>query len=236
MTSFVKYIAVCAAALVATAAGAEKNGDSSTPKPDGKDTGTPAKKAKKPKTARSATEDTNAPKKMDVPVVEGHPSKGLRIPYYDSTGKHDMQFNIGVATRLDDNHVAFTDLQIETFNEQGEHEMSINMPTSVMNTDTSVITTEHHVDIRRADFDLTGETMIFNTRTKQGGLGGHVHMTIYNLDDETGENRNGTKPAGAKAAKTGLEPDSFKTPPARSGDSVSATADKADKFVTPAPK
>jgi len=57
-------------------------------------------------------------------------------------------------------------------------------------------TRNHHV------CQKNGETMIFNTRTKQGGLGGHVHMTIYNLDDETGENRDGTKPAGAKAAKT----------------------------------
>jgi hypothetical protein len=235
MTSFVKYIAVFAAAWVAATAWAEKNGDSSTPKPDGKDSAAPVKKPKKPKVAKTP-EDPNAPKKMDVPVVEGHPSRGLTIPYYDSTGKHEMQFRIGVASRLDTNHVEFTDLQIETFNEQGEHEMSIDMPTSVMNTDTSVITTDHHVDIQRADFELTGETMIFNTRTKQGGLGGHVRMLIYNLDDETGENRNGPKPPGTKAPKTGLEPDTFKTAQPRGADGASATVDKADKFVTPAPK
>ncbi len=135
-----------------------------------------------------------------------------------------------------------TDLQIETFNEQGEHEMQIDMPTSVLNTDTSVITTNHHVTIRRADFELTGEAMIFNTRTKQGGLGGNVHMLIYNLEDETsdgakpGEGKGTGRSGGAKGAKNGLEPDSFKTPQPKGADGASAAADKADKFYTPGPK
>jgi len=240
MTLFAKHIAVCVAALVAATAWAEKTGDNSTPKPDAKDAGAPVKKQKKNKNAK-VPEDPNAPKKTEVPVIAGHPSKGLRIPYYDSTGKHEMQFDIGVATRMDENHVQFTDLQIETFNEQGEHEMQIDMPTSVMNTDTSVITTEHHVVIRRSDFELTGNTMIFNTRTKQGGLGGNVHMLIYNLEDETSDPDNppGSKGAGKsgapKAAKTALEPDTFKTPPSRGG-GASGGEDKADKFITPGPK
>jgi len=190
MISFVKFVAVFLAASIATAALAAKNDGDATPKPDAKEAG--GKKSKDGSDAK--TDDDTPPRKMDVPVPKGHDAKGLTIPYFDNTGKLEMKFVIAVASRIDDNHLRFTDLQIETFNEQGEHEMAIDLPTSIFDTDTSVITTDKHVKITRSDFELTGETMIFNTKTKLGGLGGRVRMLIYNLADETGDNRTGDTP------------------------------------------
>jgi hypothetical protein len=93
-----------------------------------------------------------------------------------------MTFVIGVAKRIDADHIDMSDMQVETFDEQGQHEMYIDLPTSVLDLNTSVISTRKHVTIRREDFILTGETMEFNTKTKQGSLGGSVKMLIYNLD------------------------------------------------------
>ncbi|MEI9894017.1 MAG: LPS export ABC transporter periplasmic protein LptC [Chthoniobacter sp.] len=237
MISFVKHIAVLAAALIVTTALGEKAGDNSTPKPEAKDAGAAGKKAKKNKGAK-ASDDPNAPKKtVDVPVIKGHDSIGLRIPYFGSDGKRQMNFTIGVASRLDDNHVNMTDLQVETFNDDGEHEMQIDLPTSVLNTDTSVITTNHPVTIRRSDFILTGESMIFNTKTKQGGLGGNVHMLIYNLvDDKSDPDKPGEPKGTAKPQKTGMEPDSFKTPQSKVANSTPAPRDNTEKFYTPGAK
>lgn len=152
---------------------------------------TPGKKMKKPS---SPDEEVVTKKRVDVPVIRDNPSKGLIIPYFSNDSKRLMNFRIGVATRLDDNHVEMKDLQIETFDESEKHEMDINVPTSILDTDTSVITSHYHVTIRRADFELTGECMIFNSVTKQGALGGFVHMLIYNLDDETGESSHSPQP------------------------------------------
>jgi hypothetical protein len=194
MTSFAKHIAVLGAALIATTALAEKSADDKSSKADAKETAD--KKGKKGKGSKSGN-DPDAPKKIDVPVQPGHPSKGLVIPYYDSAGKHEMQFRIGVASRIDENHIAMTDLGIETFDENGKHEMQIDLPAAVLDTNSSVITSKKHVTVRREDFELTGEAMIFNTRTKQGGLGGNVRMLIYNLDEETSDT---AKPAESKDA------------------------------------
>jgi len=121
----------------------------------------------------------------DIPVSAEHPAKGLKIPYFDNEGKLQMIFVIGVATRLDADHINMADMEVETFDDQQQHEMYIDLPTSVLNLNTSVITTQKHVTIRREDFILTGETMEFNTKTKQGSLGGAVKMLIYNLDNQT---------------------------------------------------
>ncbi len=184
MRSFAKLIAVITVGFVTSIAFADKNADEKSKGDAAKEQSGTKKKKKDKKASKSADPDTPA-KAIDVPVPMGHDSKGLKIPYFSTDGKLQMSFNIGVASRIDDSHIRMADLQIETFNEEGEHEMAIDLPTSVLDLTTSVISTKKHVTIRRADFELTGETMEFNTKTKQGGLGGSVRMLIYNLDDET---------------------------------------------------
>jgi lipopolysaccharide export system protein LptC len=76
-------------------------------------------------------------------------------------------------------------LTIETFDGAGAREMNIDLPASVLDLNTRIITTKEGVVIKHADFWLTGQTMEFNTETKQGRLGGKVHMTIYDLQNET---------------------------------------------------
>jgi hypothetical protein len=188
MISFVKYVAVLLVGFIAAAVlpgNADEDGPAKT---EAKTAG--GKKDKKPKSPKT---DQNAPPKkgIDVPVVKGHDSLGMRIPYFGTDGvKREMNFSIGVASRLDENHIQMKDLQIQTFDDNGQPEMSIDLPTSVLDTDTSVITSQQHVTIRRADFELTGEAMVFNTKTKQGGLGGNVRMLIYNLENETSDPSN----------------------------------------------
>ena len=80
-----------------------------------------------------------------------------------------------------------TETEVETFDENGEHEMTIDLPKSELNVTTSVITTKKHVAIKREDFSITGETLEFNMKTKKGTLGGGVKMLIYNIQEELPE-------------------------------------------------
>jgi len=145
--------------------------------------------AKKPSaTPEPTTGDEAKPKpKLSLPLAKGYPSIDLIIPYNDDTGKKTMNFNIGVATRVDEDHVAMKKLLIETFNDEThEGEMTIDMPVSLLDLNTRVISTHDGVTIKRSDFEIVGKNMEFNTETKQGRLIGPVKMTIYNLSDEAG--------------------------------------------------
>lgn len=193
MSSFVKLGVALALTLLPLGAFSQNASDAKAT-PAAKDSGDKKKdKGKKNKG------DNGAPKPMEIPVPQGHDAKGLKIPYFDGEGKLQMIFTIGVASRIDETHVRMTDLDVETFDDEGQHEMNIDLPTSVLDTETNVLSTKQHVTIKRADFELTGETMEFNTKTKQGGLGGNVRMLIYNLEAETSAD---IAPA-AKPAETG---------------------------------
>ncbi|MES2572993.1 MAG: LPS export ABC transporter periplasmic protein LptC [Verrucomicrobiota bacterium] len=123
--------------------------------------------------------------KMQIPLVPGHDSLGLKIPYTSrETGKLQMMYTIGVANLPDPDHMKMVDAQVETFGEDGKHEMLIDLPDSILDLNTKILTTNRSVTIKHADFELTGQTMEFNTITKQGTLGGGVRMLIYNLENE----------------------------------------------------
>ena len=187
MRSFPKLLAgwPLAAILIGTlAAGAfaQKAADEK-PKPADKKA---AKKADgKPAKGKDAKDaQPKEPGKLDIPVSKDHDAKGLKIPYFDSDGKKQMIFTIGVASRLDDEHIGMTETQVETFDENGGQEMIIDLPKSELNVTTSVISTEQHAAIKRTDFEITGQTMKFNMKTKQGTLGGGVRMLIYNIKEQ----------------------------------------------------
>jgi hypothetical protein len=127
----------------------------------------------------------SSPGKISVPVPPGHDAKGLVIPMRNEQGKLQMRFTMEIGKRTDVNHMDMTTLLIETFDEDGKEEMSINLPQSILDLDTRIITTQSGVLIKRSDFELTGKTMEFNTETKAGRVAGKVRMLIYNLDDET---------------------------------------------------
>jgi len=172
------------AGLLSAGLAAEKSADDKSKKPDSKEAG--EKKSKKDKKKKDKPVDENAPPKaIDVPIPNGRDALGLNIPYRDAEGKMQMRFLIGVATKIDETHIQMAQLQVETFDDQGESEMVMDFPASVLDLTTSVLTAQKQVKIKREDFEITGNTMVFNLKTKQGGLGGKVHMLIYNLDEET---------------------------------------------------
>jgi hypothetical protein len=201
------FAAVIGLALVGGAVAAPKDGKAGEKSAEAgkkKD-----KKDKKGKAPEPEAKEDGKPK-LALPLIEGNDSKGVKIPYYDAKGTLQMVFNIGVASRLDENRVKMSETQVETFNEAGEPEMTINLPISTLDLNTRVITSETKTTIKRDDFTITGDAVRFNTMTKEGTLVGNVHMTIYNLTDEVApepaapandEKATDAKPTGEKRAQ-----------------------------------
>ena len=117
--------------------------------------------------------------RLDLPVPPGQPQKGLRIPIFSPEGKLLMSFQIGIAEVVDADHIKMGDLRLETFKDDGEHEFDLDLPDSVFHAKTRELTSKAHVKIKRHDFEITGNSMTFNTDTKVGTFGDGVKMVIY---------------------------------------------------------
>ena len=159
-------------------------------------TGSMEAKTKKSKSAASPTpsdvsDSKNtakaADKGMDIPIPIDHEAKGVRIPIYTPEGKLQMLFESEIAFRVDAQQLRLTQLKIETYDEEGKPEMAIDMPLSMFNLKSRILSSADPVTIRRTDFEVTGSNMVFDTQTRQGKFTGPARMLIYNVNNAAGK-------------------------------------------------
>ena len=188
MRSFRKYVALvlCLGLSVSAVNAQEKEKKSKGEKS--------AKKADKEKSRKGKSKEKDNDKeddskdgdgRMSLPLQKGHDSFGLKIPYENADGVLQMMFKVGRASRIDENHVQMMELEVETFDDKGVSEMVIDLPVSILDLNTRVLTTDSQVTIRRSDFEITGRSMEFDTKTKHGRLAGNVRMLIYEQPEPT---------------------------------------------------
>jgi hypothetical protein len=129
--------------------------------------------------AKGGDHEKQVPTPLAIPLVQGYDSFGLNLPDHDQEGRLRSLFVIGAISRVDDRNVEIRESFLETYGEDGSPELSIELPKAVLDRFTRVLVAKTPVTLRRAEFELRGASLEFNTVTKEGGLGGPVQMTIY---------------------------------------------------------
>ncbi len=123
-------------------------------------------------------------RKIDIPIPVGHDAKGLRLPMRNDEGKLQFILDVERVRRLDQANLDMHNSIIQTYDDQtGAPSAKIELINSVMNTETNVLTTQDPVVITRDDFRLTGDSAVFNTKTRQGKVMKNVRLIIYNRDE-----------------------------------------------------
>jgi hypothetical protein len=135
------------------------------------------------------------PPKLEIPIPVSHNAKGVDLPFF-TNGKLQMYFVIRKAFRADLGHLDMYHAFMQTYDEKETPDVAIYMTRSLLDLNTRIITSQVPVTLRRSDFEITGQKMVFNTQTHIGRLSGHVHMIIYNLQSATGA----ASPSPSKAA------------------------------------
>ena len=114
----------------------------------------------------------------NIPLVVGHEAKGLVLPDFDLDGLLRGKFEAGTARRIDDDHVGFGMLKITTYTPEKTPDMTIEMNDSVLDLKTRVLTSKQRTSIKRADFNIEGDSVEFDTNARTGRLIGNVKMVI----------------------------------------------------------
>jgi hypothetical protein len=149
--------------------------------------------------AGAATAQSAKPAPLVIPLVQGFDSFGLSVPDHDLEGRLRSLFVIGAISRLDDTNVEIRESFLETYAEDGSPEFSLELPKATLDRFTRVLVAQTPVTLRKADFELKGASLEFNTVTKEGGLGGPVQMTIYNSGAVAAPAKSSSAPSGKAA-------------------------------------
>ncbi len=127
----------------------------------------------------AGTESPTEPERFEMPVPVGMPVNGLKVPQYDQDGKLLMLFEAATATKVNEEVVEMDSLELEALDSEGQ-KIFVELPQAVFNLKTNLLTGDKTATIRREDFEITGDSIEFNTQTRFGILRGNVKMVISN--------------------------------------------------------
>ena len=114
----------------------------------------------------------------NIPLAAGHEAKGLVLPDFDAEGRLRGKFEAGTARRIDQEHIGFQDLKITTYTPEKRTDLQIDMRTSVLDLKTRILRSQERTTVRRADFNIVGDSVEFDTVARTGRLTGNVKMVI----------------------------------------------------------
>jgi len=138
--------------------------------------GTAPAKAKEEKKQNESDQD------IDIPVPDGVPVKGIKVPSYSADGKLLMMLDAELARKLDADRIEFENLKIDAYSDD-DKKIYVELPRSIFNLTTRILTSESSVLIRREDFELVGDGGEFYTRNRFAKVLGNVKMTIFGTEN-----------------------------------------------------
>jgi hypothetical protein len=129
--------------------------------------------------AASYADEAPAPRKgeFDLPLPVGMPVNGIKVPQYDEHGKQVMLLEAATAKKIDETRVEMEHLKLEALDAEGK-KIFVELPQAVFNLETRVLTGNQTATIRREDFEIVGDSIEFNTKTRFGKMLGKVRMVI----------------------------------------------------------
>jgi hypothetical protein len=140
----------------------------------------PKKQKQKLLTTATPTASPGEQSLTNIPLPIGHEAKGLVLPDFDLEGHLRGRFEAESAKRLDEVHIGFHTLKIITYTPESKPGLTIELSESILNLKTRILTSNERTFIKRADFNIAGDSVEFDVNTRIGRMVGHVKMLITN--------------------------------------------------------
>ena len=126
----------------------------------------------------SATGSPGEQSLTNIPLPIGHEAKGLVLPDFDSDGHLRGRFEAARAKRLDEEHVSFQSLKIITYTPESQVDLTIQLSESVLDLKTRILSSSNRTTVWRSDFNLVGDSAVFDADHRTARVIGNVKMVI----------------------------------------------------------
>lgn len=131
-------------------------------------------------------------------IPEGMKNLKVRIPGFEN-GRATSLITADALTRQDKNTLFAEKMTIKIFGADPKEDVRVDTRTATYVLDSKVLSSNERSRVSRSDFQLEGDTMVFDTTTSQGKMVGRVQMIIY---DTTQFSQRPALPADGSSATT----------------------------------
>ncbi len=127
----------------------------------------------------------------------GSESKGAVIPSFDPTGRRTSLITADVVRRVDDERLYAEGLVVQMFNADPKNNVRVDLITAFYHL-SGVLRSMQHSRVTRPDFEVEGDTLVFDTNTNQGRMTGNIRMVIFDSSNLGGGETTAAEPQPAK--------------------------------------
>ena len=121
-------------------------------------------------------------------VPPGAVNKGAVIPSFDTTGRRTSLITADMIRRVDDDRIYAEKLVVQMFNADPKNDVRIDLKTAFYHmSGGGVLRSTERSRVSRADFEIEGDSLIFDTAKNQGRMTGNIHMVIFDSSTLSGE-------------------------------------------------
>jgi len=121
-------------------------------------------------------------------VPPGAVNKGAVIPSFDATGRRTSLITADMLRRVDDERIYAEKLVVQMFSADPKNDVRIDLKTAFYQmAEGGVLRSTERSRVSRADFEIEGDGLIFDTARNQGRMTGNIHMVIFDSSTLSGE-------------------------------------------------
>jgi hypothetical protein len=146
-------------------------------------------KAIRPDRAAPPADDTNDNPAQGLGAVGkvlpvGEKNLDVKIPSFKD-GIPSSTVRANSMMRIDDENMAMERMDIRLYGATHAQDVRIQLVTALYHMPSQILSSDKRSRVSREDFDIQGDSMIFDTRTGQGKMVGNVRMVIFDADSLT---------------------------------------------------
>lgn len=116
----------------------------------------------------------------------GFVNKNVIVPSF-SEGKPSSLLTADTLTRLDEERLSAEKVVVEIYAEDPAENLRVDLKSAIYHMQDQILRSGERSLVARADFQMEGDTMVFDTANSIGSMKGHVRTLIFDMDPVSGK-------------------------------------------------
>lgn len=127
-------------------------------------------------------------------IPAGYVNKDVTIPAFGK-GAPSSLLTAATMTRLDDEHLAAEKVVVEIYGKTPADTLRVELKSAVYHMGEKVLRSGERSKVTRADFEMEGDSMVFDADSSIGGMKGRVRTLIFDTGVVSGKTEGTTQPS-----------------------------------------
>ena len=134
-------------------------------------------------------------------IPEGFVNRGVVIPSFDRQGRKSSEMRAETVVRLDEQCLRAESVVIDLLARDPAQNMTVALPEAFFYLQDRILRSDTRSTVSRADFETSGDSMVFDSRTSMGSMTGRVRTLIFDtgaVSNETSRKNDQSAPRASK--------------------------------------